>query len=179
VGETLAEREAGTTVDVVTRQLQAVVGALPSPAGWASIVVAYEPVWAIGTGKVATPAQAQEVHASIREWLGKTVSADVAAATRIIYGGSVSVSGERCGAPESRQTTLLQGASGAIVDRSVLRCGCKRSLIIWSPCAPSSVAQGATAASLSAEKDIDGFLVGGASLKPEFVDIVKAFANKA
>lgn len=54
---------------------------------WSNIVIAYEPVWAIGTGKVATPEQAQEVHAQIRAWIAAKVSADVAAATRILYGG--------------------------------------------------------------------------------------------
>jgi hypothetical protein len=56
---------------------------------WTRVVVAYEPVWAIGTGKVASPEQAQEVHASVRAWLAKELSPDVAGATRIIYGGSV------------------------------------------------------------------------------------------
>lgn len=59
--------------------------AVPS---WDSIVIAYEPVWAIGTGKVATPEQAQEVHAAIRDWLKKNVSSEVASKTRIIYGGN-------------------------------------------------------------------------------------------
>lgn len=54
---------------------------------WARIVIAYEPVWAIGTGVNATPAQAQEVHKKIRDWLAEHVSADVAASTRILYGG--------------------------------------------------------------------------------------------
>ena len=54
---------------------------------WSNIVVAYEPVWAIGTGKVASPQQAQEVHAAIRKWLGENVSAEAASSTRIIYGG--------------------------------------------------------------------------------------------
>lgn len=53
------------------------------------MVIAYEPVWAIGTGKVATPAQAQEVHAAVRDWLKKNISAEVASKTRIIYGGSL------------------------------------------------------------------------------------------
>jgi hypothetical protein len=55
---------------------------------WTNVVIAYEPVWAIGTGKVATPEQAQEVHAAVRDWLKTNVSADVASAVRIIYGGS-------------------------------------------------------------------------------------------
>lgn len=56
---------------------------------WDNIVIAYEPVWAIGTGKVATPQQAQEVHATLRDWLKKNVSEEVASKTRIIYGGSL------------------------------------------------------------------------------------------
>lgn len=124
-GESLEEREAGTTVDVVTKQLEAVNKAIKKEQ-WKDIVIAYEPIWAIGTGKVASTAQAQEVHASLREWLAKSVSKEAAETTRIIYGGSVSEK------------------------------NCK---------------------DLAKEKDIDGFLVGGASLKPAFVDIINA--NKA
>lgn len=58
---------------------------------WDNIVIAYEPVWAIGTGKVATPEQAQEVHAAVRDWLKKNVSAKVASKTRIIYGGTLTL----------------------------------------------------------------------------------------
>ncbi|KAI0266353.1 triose phosphate isomerase [Gloeopeniophorella convolvens] len=122
VGETLAEREAGRTQQVVEEQLQAAV-ALLSPGDWSRTVVAYEPVWAIGTGKVATAAQAQEVHADTRKYLASVVSPAVAESTRIIYGGSVTAA------------------------------NCKE---------------------LSTQADIDGFLVGGASLKPEFVNIVNA-----
>ena len=68
VGETLAEREAGRTADVVGEQLEAALGDL-SVEAMSDIAIAYEPVWAIGTGKVATPAQAQEVHGEIRERL--------------------------------------------------------------------------------------------------------------
>lgn len=57
---------------------------------WADVVIAYEPVWAIGTGKVATPEQAQEVHAAVRDWLKTNVSPDVASSVRIIYGGQFS-----------------------------------------------------------------------------------------
>ena len=92
IGESLAEREAESTLEVVFRQLAAVAAVL-APEDWARVVVAYEPVWAIGTGRVASAAQAQEVHAALRKWLEERVGAEVAAATRIIYGGSVSVSG--------------------------------------------------------------------------------------
>jgi len=122
VGETLAEREAGRTQQVVEEQLQAVVTLL-SPDDWSRIVIAYEPVWAIGTGKVATAAQAQEVHADTRRYLSSAVSAAVAENTRVIYGGSVTAA------------------------------NCRE---------------------LSLQPDVDGFLVGGASLKPEFVNIVNA-----
>ena len=122
VGESLEEREANKTKEVVERQLNAIAGDIPESA-WKDVVIAYEPVWAIGTGKVASVEQAQEAHVDIRNWLSKTVSQNVADATRIIYGGSVS--GKNC-------------------------------------------------VELSKANDIDGFLVGGASLKPEFIDICKA-----
>ncbi|GJD12758.1 Triosephosphate isomerase, chloroplastic [Galdieria sulphuraria] len=86
IGETLEEREAGRTQQVNERQLAAIA---PKVKDWNKIVIAYEPVWAIGTGKVASPEQAQEVHAFLRGWLKKNVSEEVAASTRIIYGGSV------------------------------------------------------------------------------------------
>jgi triosephosphate isomerase len=86
VGETLEEREAGTTLDVIERQVRAFLDELAKEPGYG--VIAYEPVWAIGTGKVAKPEDAQEVHAKIRELLGKA-SPDLAQATRILYGGSV------------------------------------------------------------------------------------------
>jgi triosephosphate isomerase (TIM) len=60
---------------------------LDSITNWQDVVIAYEPVWAIGTGKVATPQQAQEVHAAVRDWLKTNVSPEVASVTRIIYGG--------------------------------------------------------------------------------------------
>jgi len=122
VGESLEEREGNKTKEVVERQLNAIAGDIPESA-WKDVVIAYEPVWAIGTGKVASVEQAQEAHVDIRNWLSKTVSQSVADATRIIYGGSVS--GKNC-------------------------------------------------VELSKANDIDGFLVGGASLKPEFIDICKA-----
>jgi triosephosphate isomerase len=88
VGETLEEREADKTIDVVGTQL---AGGLEGLDGEAitKLVIAYEPVWAIGTGKTATPDQAQEVHAFIRGWLKDKYSDEVAASLRILYGGSV------------------------------------------------------------------------------------------
>ena len=86
VGETLAEREAGKTLDVVKRQVDAIIEVIDgSPVACA---IAYEPVWAIGTGKVASPADAEEVHGAIRKWLTQK-SAGLAEHTRILYGGSV------------------------------------------------------------------------------------------
>lgn len=87
VGETLVQREAGKTLEVVGRQLASVVDALGVEV-FARAVVAYEPVWAIGTGLTASPEQAQQVHAAIRAQLAAK-SAEVAAGVRILYGGSV------------------------------------------------------------------------------------------
>ncbi|KAF8983473.1 triosephosphate isomerase, partial [Haplosporangium bisporale] len=86
VGEKLEERETNKTTEVVFRQLAAIAKQVED---WTNVVIAYEPVWAIGTGKVATPDQAQEVHKAIRGWLKENVNAQVAEATRIMYGGSV------------------------------------------------------------------------------------------
>jgi len=88
VGETLDEREAGTTEAIVTDQLLKGLAGLDKDALVAT-VVAYEPVWAIGTGRTATPEQAQAVHAHLRAVLAERFGADVAAAVRIQYGGSV------------------------------------------------------------------------------------------
>jgi triosephosphate isomerase len=88
VGETLAEREAGRTMEVVGRQVGAILNALSADEA-ANIVIAYEPVWAIGTGKVATPEQAQEVHAFIRSRIAEVQGQAVADGLRILYGGSV------------------------------------------------------------------------------------------
>jgi triosephosphate isomerase len=88
VGETLAEREAGATLKVVRTQTEGALAGVTAEQV-SNIVIAYEPVWAIGTGKVATTAQAQEVHAFIRELLTKLYGAPVAQKIRILYGGSM------------------------------------------------------------------------------------------
>ena len=120
VGETLAEREAGKTEEVVKRQLAAVIHA--NGHCISEIVVAYEPVWAIGTGKTASPEQAQQVHAVLRAQL--KAASDHADRIAILYGGSMNA---------------------------------------------------ANAAQLLAQPDIDGGLIGGASLKaPDFLTIIAA-----
>jgi triosephosphate isomerase len=86
VGETLAEREEGRTLAVIERQVAAFLPILAD--GARAVALAYEPVWAIGTGKNAGPAEAQEVHQAIRGWLGRSSPA-IASDTRILYGGSV------------------------------------------------------------------------------------------
>jgi len=88
VGETLEQREGGETLTVVERQVRGALAHLDQ-AQTARAVLAYEPVWAIGTGKVASPAQAQEVHAAIRAVVAGVTSKAVAEAVRILYGGSV------------------------------------------------------------------------------------------
>ena len=88
VGETLQEREAGKTLAVIEAQLKNGLAGFTAEQ-LKGIIIAYEPVWAIGTGKTATPDQAQEVHAAIRAYLAKTYGGDFAEATRILYGGSV------------------------------------------------------------------------------------------
>jgi triosephosphate isomerase (TIM) len=88
VGETLAEREAGRTLEVVERQTERALRGL-APEKVAALLIAYEPVWAIGTGKVATPEQAQEVHAFVRGLVGRIHGAAAAGPVRILYGGSV------------------------------------------------------------------------------------------
>ncbi|MDR1145317.1 MAG: triose-phosphate isomerase [Verrucomicrobiales bacterium] len=88
VGETLAEREAGNMAQVVTRQTTGSCAGFAED-DWNNVVIAYEPVWAIGTGKTATPAQAQEVHALIRATVSGFAGKTVADKLRIQYGGSV------------------------------------------------------------------------------------------
>lgn len=88
VGESLSERESGNAENVVGRQLSAGLSGLTVDE-MNRIIIAYEPVWAIGTGKTATPAQAQEMHSHIRGVVGKDHGKDVAASVRILYGGSV------------------------------------------------------------------------------------------
>lgn len=86
VGETLEEWEAGRTADVVERQMNEVIN---RDVDWHNIVIAYEPIWAIGTGKTATPAQAGEVHSRIRALLSATYNSEAGNSVRILYGGSV------------------------------------------------------------------------------------------
>jgi triosephosphate isomerase (TIM) len=120
VGETLAEREAGRTNEVVARQLTLGLSLLKEDKNF---VIAYEPVWAIGTGKVASPEQAEDAHLFLRQEIKRLRGESVASKTAILYGGSVK--------PDN-------------------------------------------AATLMAKANIDGFLVGGASLKPsDFATIVK------
>jgi len=88
VGEKLEEREEGRHFEVVKNQLSNALFGLPMQA-YKKIVIAYEPVWAIGTGKTATPDQAQEMHKFIRETLAKKYGSDLANAVRVLYGGSV------------------------------------------------------------------------------------------
>lgn len=123
IGELLSEREAGKTNDVCFSQMEAIANNVPSKDMWDKVVIAYEPVWAIGTGKTATPQQAQEVHKVVRDWIRKNVDASVADKVRILYGGSVTAQ---------------------------------------------------NAKDLGSQPDVDGFLVGGASLKPDFVTIINA-----
>jgi triosephosphate isomerase (TIM) len=105
IGETLAEREAGKTFAVLERQIkESLAGLSPS----ASIVIAYEPVWAIGTGKTATPAQAQEAHAYVRKQFEGLYGESSAKAVRILYGGSVK--------PDNAKTLMEQpDIDGALV----------------------------------------------------------------
>ena len=113
VGELLEEREADKTMDVVSRQIKVgLTGVLA--ADMARVTVAYEPVWAIGTGVTATPDQAQDVHAQIRALLAEMYDGDVAGATRIQYGGSVK--------PDNAAELLaLPDVDGALVGGAALK----------------------------------------------------------
>jgi triosephosphate isomerase len=114
VGETLAEREAGRTLEVVSRQVRGGLAGLPADQV-GRLTVAYEPVWAIGTGKTATTAQAQEVHAAIRALL-RELAGGVADQVRIQYGGSVK--------PDSAAELLAQpDVDGALVGGASLKAG--------------------------------------------------------
>jgi triosephosphate isomerase len=104
IGETLAEREAGKTLAVVKRQLK---GSTPDDIG-ADVVIAYEPVWAIGTGKTPTPADVAEVHGVIRAELQRHLGKAAGAAVRILYGGSVKAS-------NAAELLALPHVNGALV----------------------------------------------------------------
>ena len=113
VGELLAEREAGETREVVQEQMSGSLAGLTAEQA-ARIVIAYEPVWAIGTGKVASPAQAEEVHAELRKMLATRYNADLAAQVRIQYGGSVK--------PDNAAELLAQpNIDGALVGGASLK----------------------------------------------------------
>lgn len=113
VGETLAEREAGQTTKVIDRQFDEVVAKDVPPD---RLILAYEPVWAIGTGRTATPAQAQEVHARLRTRLNQTFGSDPASRVRILYGGSVK--------PDNAESLLREpDIDGALVGGACLVAG--------------------------------------------------------
>ncbi|MCC6623893.1 MAG: triose-phosphate isomerase [Deltaproteobacteria bacterium] len=112
IGETLAERRAGRVDEVTQRQLVKALDGL-SPEALARVTLAYEPVWAIGTGETATPEQAQEVHASLRAWL-RAHHPSVAEGMRILYGGSVK-------ADNARALMSCPDIDGALVGGASLR----------------------------------------------------------
>ncbi len=113
VGETLAERESGRTFDVIDTQVHGCLVDLPA-ADVARLVIAYEPVWAIGTGRTATPDQAQEVHAHIRTRLARMFGETTAQAVRIQYGGSVKAS-------NARQLFALPDVDGGLIGGASLQ----------------------------------------------------------
>jgi len=121
VGETLAEREADQTSEVVTRQLSVVIAVLGESIS--NIVLAYEPVWAIGTGKTATPMQAQEVHAMLRSQL--KAASDSADSIQILYGGSMNAvtAGELLKQPDI-DGGLVGGASLKLLDFLAIIAAC-------------------------------------------------------
>lgn len=111
IGEKLEERESGETFDVLDRQMKPIAAKL-SEDDWDKVVLAYEPVWAIGTGKVATPEQAEDVHAYLRKWLSDNVSPKVSDSVRILYGGSVNdKNSEELGKKPNIDGFLVGGAS--------------------------------------------------------------------
>jgi triosephosphate isomerase len=113
VGETAEERDGNETLAVIERQLSTALGGIPS-IQLQDIIVAYEPVWAIGTGNVATPHQAQEVHATLRRLLANLANPTVAEAVRILYGGSVK--------PDNIDTLMGQpDVDGALVGGASLK----------------------------------------------------------
>jgi len=113
IGEVLAEREAGKTADVLKTQVTGAFVGITAEAA-APIVIAYEPVWAIGTGKTATPEMAAEAHAIVRAEVAKLLGADVAAKMRILYGGSVK--------PDNATALLgMEGIDGALVGGASLK----------------------------------------------------------
>jgi triosephosphate isomerase len=111
VGEQLAEREANQTREVLERQTSVALDGI-DPASATSLVIAYEPVWAIGTGRTATPEIADEAHQIIRAQIAKSLSPELAASTRILYGGSVKPdnTASLCGLPDI-DGALVGGAS--------------------------------------------------------------------
>ena len=121
VGETLAEREAGETEIRVLSQVSAGLEGVKAEQA-ASMVIAYEPVWAIGTGKVATPEQAQDVHAGIRKWCADNISAEVASKIRIQYGGSVNAGNCNELAQKEDIDGFLVGGASLIGDAFVTIC---------------------------------------------------------
>lgn len=123
-GEHIEERKAGKASEFVSKQIEKMIPAIPADK-WDDVVIAYEPIWAIGTGVVASTQDAQDMCKTIRDIIAAKVNADVASKLRILYGGSVKAN------------------------------NCNE---------------------LAACPDVDGFLVGGASLTPSFVDIVKSAA---
>lgn len=111
VGEKLDERKSNRTMDVVSRQLS-VLKQVASDPTWSNVVVAYEPVWAIGTGETATPEQAQEVHGAIRRWFSDQGWSKPAQTMRVLYGGSVTpANAEALMGQEDVDGLLVGGAS--------------------------------------------------------------------
>ena len=126
IGESAAQREAGSTLDIIAKQLS---GSVPDGATAENLVIAYEPIWAIGTGLVPTLDQISEVHACIRAWIDQRLGTETANGVRLLYGGSVNAT---------------------------------------------------NAAKIFTLADVDGALVGGASLKAaDFSPIITALENSA